>query len=107
MRGALAWVAGGARTHTAWAWLTGSRVTQFGKTPLHRVAQYGEEIAIKALVAAKADVNAKNKVRVGEEGRCLEGKEGARPGFCIFRLWFGGLNLSLLRDPIREPQIQP
>jgi len=63
--GALASVAGGARTHAGWAWLTGRRVAQVGDTPLHTVAEYGDYDleAIEALLAAKADVNAKNAVR--------------------------------------------
>ena len=34
-------------------------------TPLHVAAQMGHEVAIKALVAAKADVHAKDSVRGG------------------------------------------
>ena len=83
MVGASAWVEGGARNHAAWTWLTGSRVAQFGMTPLHRAAQYGEEIAIKALVAAKADVHAKDKVRVGEEGG-RRGAQGGRAGWGMY-----------------------
>jgi len=41
-------------------------VAQAGDTPLHRAVKYGREAAIKALVAAKADVYAKNWVRVGK-----------------------------------------
>jgi hypothetical protein len=68
MLGAVVSVAGGARSHAEWAWLTGRRVAQVGKTPLHMAAFKGHEAAIKALVAAKADVNAKNEVRGGWQG---------------------------------------
>ena len=65
MLGGLASVAGGARNHAEWAWLTGSRVVQNGSTSLHYAASNGDETAIKALVAAKADLHAKDKVRGG------------------------------------------
>ena len=64
----LASVAGGTRTHAEWAWLTGRRVAQGGITPLHSAARFGHEAAIKTLVAAKADVNAKDQVRYGRRG---------------------------------------
>ena len=70
--GGLASDAGGARNHAEWAWLTESRVVQFGRTPLHIAAQEGQTAAIKALVAAKADVHAKDSVR----GGCWEGERG-------------------------------
>jgi len=63
--GALASAEGGARNHAEWACLTGRRVAQAGWTPLHSAAYHGQEAAITALVAAKADVHATNKVRVG------------------------------------------
>ena len=66
MLGGLASVAGGARNHAEWAWLTVIRAVQDGWTPLHFAAQKGGDVAIKALVAAKADVHAKNNVRVGQ-----------------------------------------
>ena len=44
----------------------GNRVVQNGFTPLHFAAQKGQEAKIEALVAAKADVHAKNNVRVGQ-----------------------------------------
>jgi hypothetical protein len=65
MLGALASVAGGAQNHAEWVWLTGRRAVQIGFTPLHRAAQMCNDAAIKALVAEKADVHAKDDVRVG------------------------------------------
>ena len=65
MLGGLASVAGGARNHAMWAWLTGSHVVKDARTPLHYAAEEGQNAAIKALVAAKADVHAKDNVRVG------------------------------------------
>ena len=38
---------------------------QTAGTPLHQAAVCGHEAAIKALVAAKADVDAKDRVRAG------------------------------------------
>jgi hypothetical protein len=70
MRGAWSWVAGGAGSHAGWAWLTGSHAEQRGWT-LHGPAAFeaaaacGCEEAIKALLPAKADVHAKDNVRVG------------------------------------------
>ena len=61
----MASVASGARNHAEWAWLTGRYVVQKGWTPLHQAAENGHEAAIKALVAAKADVRGKNEVRGG------------------------------------------
>ena len=43
----------------------GRCVTQFGTTPLHMAANLGHEAAIKALVAAKADVHATDKASWG------------------------------------------
>ena len=79
MLGGMASVAGGARNHAEWAWLTGSRVVQRGWTPLHWAARGGHQAAIKALVAAKADVHAKDKVR----GGVLGGRGGRRRRVCI------------------------
>ena len=79
MLGRVAWVAGGADHHAEWAWLTGSRVVQHGWTPLHFAADNGHEAVIKALVAAKADVRAKERVR----GGVLGGRGGRRRRVCI------------------------
>ena len=106
MFGALASGAGGAGNHAAWAWLTASRVAQNGMTPLHWAATRGRDAAIRALVAAKADVHAKTDVRVGGRGR-LGVQVGRGRGVCIVILWFGSLNLRLLKDPILEPSTQP
>ena len=96
-------VESGARNHAEWAWLTGSRVVQDGFTPLHSAAYNGHDAAIKALVAAKADVHAKNTVR----GVALGGRGGRRRQFCFLLLLFGVLNLKFWKDPIRKPQTQP
>ena len=61
-------VAGRTRFYAEWAWLTGRRVAQKGETPLHHAAIEGHEAAIKALMAAEADVNAKDQVRDGRRG---------------------------------------
>ena len=47
------------------AWLTGSRVPQFEKTPLHLAAEDGHAAVVGALLAAKADKEAKDWVRGG------------------------------------------
>jgi hypothetical protein len=90
MFGALASVAGGAGTHVEWAWLTGSRLAQYGMTPLYWAASSCTDAAIRALVEAKADVNANDDVRVGDGGGGrLEGRgEGAEWGLhCTILLW--------------------
>ena len=102
--GALASVAGGARTHAGWAWLTGRRVAQVGDTPLHKAAQSSFEADIEALLAAKADVNAKNDVR---GGKVAWRARGVRRGGSVLLLWSSVLTLRLLKDPIREPLPQP
>jgi len=49
------------------AWLTGCRVPQIGRTPLHLAAEKGHAAVAGALLAAKADKEAKDEVRgVGE-----------------------------------------
>ena len=108
MLGALASVAGGARNHAGWAWLTVIRAVQDGFTPLHQAAANAHELdrkeaAIQALVAAKADVHAKNEVR----GGVLGGRGRRRRRVCILLLLFGVWILRFLIDPIRKPQIQP
>ena len=82
MLGGIASVAGGARNHAEWAWLMGSRVVQDECTPLHVAAQNGHTTAIKALVAAKADVHAKDTVREGVAWRVREGAASG-PQFTI------------------------
>ena len=77
--GGLASVADGAKHHAEWAWLTGSRAVQDGETPLHDAACRGKQVAINVLVAAKADVHAKAKVREG----VLGGRGGRRRRFCM------------------------
>ena len=61
-------------------------MAQYGLTPLHRAAQCGKEIAIKALLTAKADVHAKTDVRVGEGGvsawRARQGGVGSALHYC-------------------------
>ena len=102
--GALASVAGGARTHAGWAWLTGRRVAQEGETPLHTAAYFGREASIEALLAAKADINAKNDVR---GGKVAERARGVRRGGSVLLLRFSVLTLRRLKDPIPEPLLQP
>jgi len=56
-------------------------VAQNGDTPLHIAdAVYYGVTMVETLLAAKADVNAKNEVR-GEDD--LEGEGGAAWGFCV------------------------
>ena len=83
--------------------MTDSRVAQNGKTPLHSAADKGAGSVIKAFVAAKADVHAKDMVR----GGALGGRGGRRRRVCILLLLFGVLILRFRKDPIRKPQIQP
>ena len=85
MLGGLSSVAASARNHAEWAWLTRSHVVQNASTPLHWASYKGHEAAIKALVAAKADVQAKEKVR----GGVLGGRGGRRRRVCILLLLFG------------------
>ena len=58
------------------AWLTGSRMPQFGSTPLHLAAERGRAAVVGALLAAKADKEAKTRVR-GQGGcRASRGRVG-------------------------------
>ena len=108
MFGALASVAGGAGTHVEWAWLTGSRLAQYGMTPLYWAASSCTDAAIRALVEAKADVNANDDVRVGDGwGVDLKGEARGGVGVCIVLFCFGSLNLRMLKDSILEPSTQP
>ena len=55
------------------AWLTGSRVWQNGRTPLHLAAEEGHAAVVGALLAAEADKDAKDEVRGGR----VQGESGA------------------------------
>ena len=101
MLGALASVAGGARTHAGWAWLTGRRVAQNGDTPLNIAAMHGRDARIQALLA---EVDAKDRVR---GGRVAERVRGVRRAGSVLLLWFLVLTLRLLKDPFPEPLTQP
>jgi hypothetical protein len=72
---------------------------QEGWTPLHFAAQNGHGSVIKALVAAKADVHAKTRVRDGRRGAAWR-ERGGRRRVCILLMWSGFLNMRLLKDPI-------
>ena len=69
MVGALVWVAGGAGNRADWAWLTANFLVQDGSRPLHIAAWQGQEVAIKVLVEAKADIRVNDKVRWVQSGR--------------------------------------
>ena len=58
------------------AWLTGSRVPQDGNTPLHLAADNGHAAFVGALLAAKADKEAKENVRGGGGCRASRGRAG-------------------------------
>ena len=86
------------------AWLTGSCVPQKGYTPLHHAVWIGPSdppralLAVKALLAANANVDAKNKVCRGARGR--------RVGVRYSPILGGGLqflSLSYLTNPDPEP----
>ena len=94
MLGAVALVAGGARNHAGWACLTGRRVAQNGDTPLHIASFVGNERVIEALLAAKADVHAKDDVR---GGTVAWRARGVRRGGSVLLLWFQF-------SPERKPQ---
>ena len=63
-------------------------MAQKSETPLHRAETQGHEVAIKARVEEKADVHAKDKVRLGEGSRVLGGRGGGANTFscvvCMF-----------------------
>ena len=87
MLGALASVAGGDQNHAEWVWLTGRRAEQSGWTPLHAAASICnvKDAAIKALLAANADVHAKEgTVRVGARGVVLGGRGGCGVGTVLY-----------------------
>ena len=101
-------VAGGAREHTEWAWLTRNGLAQDGKTPLHRAARSGKEAMIKALLAAKADVHAKDEVGVGAGGRVRRGGRGESAAWvvhCNIVVW--SCEPEVVERPNREPLTQP
>jgi len=83
-------------------------VAQDGETPLHYAIILATEVCdvavIEALLAAKADVNAENKV---SGGKVAERAGGVRRGGSVLLLWFSVLTLQLLKDPIPEPLTQP
>ena len=62
-------------------------MAQFESTPLHMAAEHGQEAAIKALVAANADVRAKNFV-TGGRGSVL-GWRGGEGGVGFVLSWCG------------------
>jgi len=83
----------------------GRRVAQDGETPLHMaIIEFGDMALIEALLAAKADVNAKNEV---SGGKVAERAGGVRRGGSVLLLCFLVLTLRLLKDPIPEPLTQP
>ena len=66
------------------AWLTGSRVPQRGRTPLHLAAYYGHAAVVGALLAAKADKEAKDQVKGG--GWCRVSRGRVRVVWALGRL---------------------
>ena len=81
-------------------------MAQVGDTPLHKALahRYQDEAVIEALLAAKADVNAKNDVR---GGKVAWRARGVRRGGSVLLLRPSVLTLGLLKDPIPEPLPQP
>ena len=84
-------------------------MAQVGDTPLHTAQAAGDYVdenkaVIEALLAAKADVNAKNEVR---GGKVAWRARGVRREGSVLLLWFSVLTLMLLKDPILEPLPQP
>ena len=64
------------------AWLTESRVPQFGRTPLHWAVKRGHAAVVGVLLAAEADKDATDEVRVG--------------GYRASRVRFGVVYISFL-----------
>ena len=85
-------------------------MAQVGDTPLHKASaalrgmEYIKMEYIEALLAAKADVNAKNDVR---GGKVAERARGVRRVGSVLLLRFAFLTLRRLKDPIPEPLLQP
>ena len=59
-------------------WLTGSRIWQYGKTPLHWAAKKGHVAVVGALLAAEADKDATDEVR----GEGVAGRVGGGSVWC-------------------------
>ena len=54
-------------------WLSGLAVQEYNETPLHRAAANGhQEVAKVLLLDGGADVNARQKVSSGEQGRWMD-----------------------------------
>ena len=76
-------------------------MAQEGETPLHKASDVE---VIKAHLAAKADVHAKDDVR---GGKVAWRARGVRRGGSVLLLWFSVLTLRFLKDPIPESLPQP
>ena len=79
-------------------------MAQEGYTPLHAAVGEGCLAVIDALLAAKADINAKNDVRGGEVAWRAR---GVRRVGSVLLMWLAFLTLRLLKYPIPEPLPQP
>ena len=72
-------------------WLTGSHVSQYGRTPLHWAALHGHAAVVVAFLAEGADKDAKDQVMGGGgvqgesgAGRCGMGsRPTCGPGVCV------------------------